>query len=84
MLDRQILQAYAQFDIIVRHEAEETLPPLLAKLETRAFDGIPGITWRDGRNARRRRPPAFPRSRTSTGCRSRSTTSIRSPSSASI
>ena len=51
MLDRQILQAYAQFDIIVRHEAEETLPPLLAKLETRAFDGIPGITWRDGRNA---------------------------------
>jgi radical SAM superfamily enzyme YgiQ (UPF0313 family) len=49
MLHRQILQTYDQFDIVVRHEAEETLPPLLAKLEMRAFDRIPGLTWRDGR-----------------------------------
>jgi radical SAM superfamily enzyme YgiQ (UPF0313 family) len=48
MLDRQILETYGQFDIVVRHEAEETLPPLLAKLDTRSFDGIPGVTWRDG------------------------------------
>ena len=51
MLHRQILETYNQFDIIARHEAEETLPPLLAALETRGFDGIPGVTWRDGRNA---------------------------------
>jgi hypothetical protein len=50
MLHREIMDAYGQFDIIVRHEAEETLPPLLAKLETRGFNGIPGVTWRDGRN----------------------------------
>ncbi len=50
MLDRQILEAYSQFDIIVRHEAEETLPPLLAGLDKRAFDGIPGITWRSGKD----------------------------------
>ncbi|RXT47858.1 RiPP biosynthesis radical SAM protein ApyD [Bradyrhizobium betae] len=49
MLHREIMDAYGQFDIIVRHEAEETLPPLLAMLETRKFDGIPGVTWRDGR-----------------------------------
>jgi radical SAM superfamily enzyme YgiQ (UPF0313 family) len=48
MLHREIMDAYGQFDIIVRHEAEETLPPLLARLETRSFDGIPGVTWRDG------------------------------------
>lgn len=48
MLDRQILEAYSQFDIVVRHEAEETLPPLLAQLNQRAFDAIPGITWRLG------------------------------------
>lgn len=51
MLDRQILETYGQFDIVVRHEAEETLPPLLAGLETHAFDAIPGVTWRDGRAA---------------------------------
>jgi radical SAM superfamily enzyme YgiQ (UPF0313 family) len=56
MLDRQILEAYGQFDIVVRHEAEETLPPLLAKLDTRAFDGVPGITWRDGRAATKATP----------------------------
>jgi radical SAM superfamily enzyme YgiQ (UPF0313 family) len=49
MLDRQILAAYGQFDIVVRHEAEETLPPLLAALDRRAFDAISGITWRAGK-----------------------------------
>ena len=48
MLDRQILATYSQFDIVVRHEAEETLSPVLARLEQRAFETIPGITWRSG------------------------------------
>jgi radical SAM superfamily enzyme YgiQ (UPF0313 family) len=61
MLDRPILETYRQFDIIARHEAEETLPPLLAKIETRAFDGIPGITWRNGRNAEIRATPGLPK-----------------------
>jgi len=70
MLHRQILQTYDQFDIVVRHEAEETLPPLLAKLETRAATrGTPAATAS-------RRPPACRRSMTSIGCRSRSTSFI--------
>jgi len=42
MLDRRILEAYEQFDIIVRYEAEQTLLPLLARLENRQFDGFQG------------------------------------------
>jgi radical SAM superfamily enzyme YgiQ (UPF0313 family) len=52
MLDRHILETYRQFDVVVRHEAEETLPPLLRNLETRAFDAIPGVSWRDGATIR--------------------------------
>jgi len=48
MLDREILESYSQFDMVVRHEAEETLPQVLANLERRTFDAIPGITWRSG------------------------------------
>lgn len=48
MLDRKILETYTQFEIVVRHEAEETLPPLLGRLQERAFSDIPGITWRVG------------------------------------
>jgi radical SAM superfamily enzyme YgiQ (UPF0313 family) len=61
MLDRQILAAYRQFDIVVRHEAEETLPPLLAKLDSRAFETIPGITWRAGRRAGVKATPGLPK-----------------------
>jgi radical SAM superfamily enzyme YgiQ (UPF0313 family) len=61
MLDRPILDAYAQFDIVVRHEAEETLPPLLAKLETRAFGDIAGVTWRDGRRGGIKTTPGLPK-----------------------
>jgi radical SAM superfamily enzyme YgiQ (UPF0313 family) len=61
MLDRPILETYRQFDIVVRHEAEETLSPLLAGLETRGFDGIPGITWRAGRGAQIRATAGRPK-----------------------
>ena len=46
MLDRPILERFEQFDVIVRHEADETFPFVLEKLEARCFENIPGITWR--------------------------------------
>src|ERR1044072_3154420 len=46
MLHRQILERFPQFDIIVRYEADEILPDVLENLETRKFDGIPGLSWR--------------------------------------
>ena len=47
MLHRQILERFPQFDVIVRYEADEILPDVLKNLETRTFDGIPGLSWRD-------------------------------------
>ena len=61
MLDRPILETYSQFDIVVRHEAEETLPPVLARLDSRAFDAIPGITWRNGSRGAIRGTPGLPK-----------------------
>ena len=49
MLSSEILNAYRQFDLVVRHEAEETFPQVLANLERRSFDKIPGVTWRAGK-----------------------------------
>ncbi len=46
MLHRQILERFAQFDIVVRYEAEEILPAVLSNIERRSFDGIPGLSWR--------------------------------------
>lgn len=46
MLDREILGRFPQFDIIVRHEADEIFPLVLKELERRQFDMIPGISWR--------------------------------------
>jgi len=46
MLARPILERYPVFDVVVRHEAESTLPALLAELPTGSFDQIPGLTWR--------------------------------------
>lgn len=48
MLDRPILERFVQFDAVVRHEADEIFPAVLANLERRRFDWIPGITWRAG------------------------------------
>ncbi len=48
MLHRQLLERFPQVDVVVRHEAEETLPGVLRNLERRQFDSIPGISWRQG------------------------------------
>ncbi len=61
MLDRPILESYSQFDIVVRNEAEPTLLPLLAHLNTRAFDTIPGLTWRAGALGQIRSTPGLPK-----------------------
>jgi radical SAM superfamily enzyme YgiQ (UPF0313 family) len=49
MLHRQILERFPQFAVVCRHECDETLPEVLAHLETRAFDRIPGVTWHAAR-----------------------------------
>ena len=46
MLHRELLERYPQFDVVVRYEADETFPAVLARLAGRDFDAIPGISWR--------------------------------------
>jgi radical SAM superfamily enzyme YgiQ (UPF0313 family) len=46
MLHRQILERFTQFDIIVRYEADEIFPSVLANLADRSFTGISGMSWR--------------------------------------
>jgi radical SAM superfamily enzyme YgiQ (UPF0313 family) len=46
MLDRPILERFPQFDVVVRHEADEIFPAVLGNLERRRFDWLPGLTWR--------------------------------------
>ncbi len=48
VLDRAVLEHFPQFDMIVRNEAENTILPALDGLFRGRFEGIPGITWRDG------------------------------------
>ena len=45
VLDRTILQAFPQFDVIVRNEAEETILAVIDSLPRRAFGKLPGITY---------------------------------------
>jgi radical SAM superfamily enzyme YgiQ (UPF0313 family) len=52
MLHHQILERFPQFDVIARHECDEILPEVLAHLATRAFDSIPGVSWRTTRGFR--------------------------------
>ncbi len=47
MLDRPILERFPQFDLVVRHEADEVFPSVLRALPDRAFAKIPGLSWRD-------------------------------------
>ena len=49
MLHREILTHFRQFDIVLRHEAEKTLPEVLRNLPARTFDHIPGVSWRCSR-----------------------------------
>ncbi|HSB11719.1 MAG TPA: radical SAM protein [Blastocatellia bacterium] len=46
MLHRQILARFTQFDIIVRYEADEIFPAVLANLDQRSFHDISGLSWR--------------------------------------
>lgn len=46
MLDKQILSDFDQFDVIVRHEADETFPSVLEHLADLDFESVPGISWR--------------------------------------
>lgn len=50
MLDRPILERFPQFDLIVRHEADEVFPAVLRALPDRDFAKIPGLSWRDPRD----------------------------------
>jgi radical SAM superfamily enzyme YgiQ (UPF0313 family) len=45
VLDRAILKAFPQFDVIVRNEAEETILAVIDSLPRRAFWKLPGITY---------------------------------------
>jgi radical SAM superfamily enzyme YgiQ (UPF0313 family) len=46
MLHREILERFTQFDVVVRYEADEIFPAVLANLEHRRFEEIPGLSWR--------------------------------------
>jgi radical SAM superfamily enzyme YgiQ (UPF0313 family) len=47
ILDREILERYRQFDVVVRHEAEGTLPGVLAAAAgDTAFGNVPSISYR--------------------------------------
>ena len=58
MLHREILARYPQFDIIVRYEADETFPAVLARLDGRRFEDVPGISWRTSDGLFRETPGA--------------------------
>jgi len=45
VLDRSILQAFPQFDVIVRNEAEDIILPVIDALPQRAFARLPGISF---------------------------------------
>ncbi len=49
MLDRPILERFPQFDLVVRHEADEIFPAVLRALPDRHFIKVPGLSWRDQR-----------------------------------
>ncbi len=47
VLDQSILRTFDVFDVVVRHEAEHTIVPLLDALHDHSFDKVPGVTYRD-------------------------------------
>lgn len=49
ILDKEILDQFHQFDVIVRNEAELTLLPVLEQLGGGDLGLIPGVTFRSGR-----------------------------------
>jgi len=53
ILDVQLVERFPQFDVVVRGEAELTLPPLLDRVSSRRFDDVLGVTYRHGSAVRR-------------------------------
>jgi radical SAM superfamily enzyme YgiQ (UPF0313 family) len=53
ILDVPVLDRFPQFDVVVRGEAELTLPPLLDALSGGSFSALHGISYRDGGQVRR-------------------------------
>jgi len=47
ILHREILERFDVFDVVARHEAEQTLLPILDHLDDRCFAAIPGISYRN-------------------------------------
>ncbi|HEV7878742.1 B12-binding domain-containing radical SAM protein [Bradyrhizobium sp.] len=47
ILHEEILTRFAEFDIVVRNEAEHTITPLLAGIDTGDLAGVAGISYRD-------------------------------------
>lgn len=62
-VEEPILQRFPWVDLIVRGEAEEIAPKLLAALKARApLDGVPGVSFRrEGRVVHTPRPPRLAR-----------------------
>jgi hypothetical protein len=47
VLAQPILERFPCFDLVVRNEAEQTLLPVLSRLDTRSFGDVAGVSWRD-------------------------------------
>jgi radical SAM superfamily enzyme YgiQ (UPF0313 family) len=46
ILHREILERFRSFDLVVRNEAEQTLPPLLDRLPGKDIGDLPGVSYR--------------------------------------
>jgi radical SAM superfamily enzyme YgiQ (UPF0313 family) len=47
ILHREILERFRSFDLVVRNEAEQTLPPLLDRLPGKDIGDLPGVSYRN-------------------------------------
>ncbi len=61
MLDQPILERFPQFDLVVRHEADEIFPAVLDALPMRDFNKVPGLSWRDNRSGAYKMSPGKPK-----------------------
>lgn len=46
VLSKEVIERFTQFDVIVRHEAELKIIPVIESLSKNDYSHIPGITWR--------------------------------------
>jgi len=47
ILHLEIMEKFDFIDIVVRHEAEETILGVLKNIDDENFEGLPGVTWRN-------------------------------------